>query len=38
MQNEKSPGIDVIPTEFYKQIYQVFKHVLLQLCNNILFI
>ena len=38
MENNKSPGIDGIPIEFYKQFYEYIKHDLLQLYENILFI
>ena len=38
MENSKSPGIDGIPIEFYKQFYEYIKHDLLQLYENILFI
>lgn len=31
MENNKSPGIDGIPIEFYKQFYEYIKHDLLQL-------
>lgn len=38
MENEKSPGIDRIPIEFYKAFYDVLENNLLQLYNNILLI
>ena len=38
MQNEKSPGIDGIPVEFYKTFYETLENDLIQLYNNILFL
>ena len=38
MENNKSPGIDGIPIEFYKEFYQTLENDLLQLYNNIIFI
>ena len=38
MENEKSPGADGIPIEFYKEFYQTLENDLLQLCNNFVFI
>ena len=38
MENDKSPGIDGIRIEFYKEFYQILENDLLQLYNNILFI
>ena len=37
MENQKSPGIDGIPIEFYKEFYNFLKDDSLQLYNNILF-
>ena len=37
MQNDKSPGIDGIPVEFYKTFYETLENGLIQLNNNILF-
>ena len=37
MENEKSPGIDGIPVEFYKTFYDTLENDLLQIFNNILF-
>ena len=37
MENEKSPGIDGTPVEFYKTFYDVLENDLLQIFNNILF-
>ena len=37
MENDKSPGIDGIPIEFYKNFYEIIEKDLLQLYNNILF-
>ena len=37
MQNDKSPGIDGIPVEFYKTFYETLENGLIQLDNNILF-
>ena len=37
MQNDKSPGIDGIPVEFYKTFYETLENDLIQLYNNILF-
>ena len=36
MENDKSPGIDSIPTEFYKTFYETLENDLIQLYNNIL--
>lgn len=36
MENEKSPGIDGIPVEFYKTFYDILENDLLQIFNNIL--
>ena len=38
MENDKSPGIDGIPIEFYKESYVLFVKNLLQPYNNIFFI
>ena len=38
MQNDKSPGIDGIPVEFYKTFYKTLENDLIQLYNNILFL
>ena len=38
MENDKSPGIDGIPVEFYKTFYDTLENDLIQLYNNILFI
>ena len=38
MQNDKSPGIDGIPVEFYKTFYETLENDLIQLYNNILFL
>ena len=38
MQNDKSPGIDGIPVEFYKTFYKTLENHLIQLYNNILFL
>ena len=38
MENDKSPGIDGIPIEFYKESYVLLVKDLLQHCNNIFFI
>lgn len=38
MENEKSPGIDRIPIEFYKAFDDVLENDLLQLYNNILLV
>ena len=38
MKNDKSPGIDGIPIEFYKTFYDKIEKDLVQLYNNILFI
>ena len=37
MQNNKSPGIDGIPAEFYKTFYETLENGLIQLDNNSLF-
>ena len=37
MENDKSPGIDGIPVEFYKTFYDTLENDLIQLYNNILF-
>ena len=37
MQNDKTPGIDGIPAEFYKTFYETLENDLIQLYNNILF-
>ena len=37
MENDKSPGIDGIPIEFYKIFYDKIEKDLLQIYNNILF-
>ena len=37
MESAKSPGIDVLPIEFYKTQYELIKNDLLQLYNSILF-
>ena len=36
MENQKSPAIDGIPIESYKEFYEYLKDDLLQLFNNIL--
>ena len=36
MENDKSPGIDGIPIEFYKTFYETIENDLIQLYNNIL--
>ena len=36
MENQKSPGIDGIPIEYYKEFYEYLKDDLLQLFYNIL--
>ena len=36
MENQKSPAIDSIPIESYKEFYEYLKDDLLQLFNNIL--
>ena len=36
MENDKSPGIDGIPIEFYKTFYETLENDLIQLYNNIL--
>ena len=36
MENDKSPGIDSIPIEFYKTFYETLENDLIQLYNNIL--
>lgn len=36
MENQKSPGIDGIPIEFYKDFHTYKEQDLLQLYNNIL--
>ena len=36
-ENDKSPGIDRIPIEFYKTFYDLLENDLLKLYNNILF-
>ena len=38
MENNKSPGLDRIPIEFYKTFYEVIENDLLQLYKSILFI
>ena len=38
MENDKSPGIDGTPVEFYKTFYDTLENDLIQLYNNILFI
>ena len=38
MENDKSPGIDGIPIEFYKKFYQILEIYLLPLYNNLVFI
>ena len=37
MEEDKSPGIDGIPVEFYKTIYDTLENDLLEIFNNILF-
>ena len=37
MENGKSPGIDVIPVEFYKEFFDLFKKNLQDIFNNVLF-
>ena len=36
MENDKSPGIDGIPIEFYKTFYETLENDLIQLYNIIL--
>ena len=38
MENEKSPGIDGIPIEFYKTLYETIENGLIQLYNKTLFV
>lgn len=38
MENNKLPGLDGIPIEFYKTFYEVIENDLLQLYKSILFI
>ena len=38
IENDKSPGIDGIPIEFYKKFYQILEIYLLPLYNNLVFI
>ena len=38
MENEKSPGIDKLPIEFYKSRNEVIKNDLLQIYNSVLFL
>ena len=38
MENDKSPGIDGIPIEFYNIFYDTLENDLIQQYNNILFI
>ena len=38
MQNDKSPGIDSKPVEFYKNFYKTLVNDLIQLYSNILFL
>ena len=38
MENEKSPGIDKLPIEFYKSQNEVIKNDLLQIYNSVLFL
>ena len=37
MENQKSPGIDGLPIEYYNEFYEYLKDDLSQLFNNILF-
>ena len=37
MENSKSPGIDGIPIEFYKEFIEIIKKDLLKIFNEILF-
>ena len=37
MENGKSPEIDVIPVEFYKEFFDLFKKNLQDIFNNVLF-
>ena len=36
-ENDKSPGTDGIPVEFYKEFYQILKNDLQDIFNNVLF-
>ena len=38
MENDKSPGIDKLPIEFYKSQYEIIKNDLLQIYNSVLFL
>ena len=38
MENEKCPGIDKLPIEFYKSQNEVIKNDLLQIYNSVLFL
>ena len=38
MENDKSPGIDGIPIEFYEKFYQILEIYLLPLYNNLVFV
>ena len=37
MENDKSPGIDGIPAEFYKEFYPILKKGLQDIFNKVLF-
>ena len=37
MENDKSPGIDGIPVEFYKEFYTTIKNDLKYIFNKVLF-
>ena len=37
MENNKSPGIDGIPAEFYKEFYSLLKKDLQEIFNKVLF-
>ena len=37
MENDKSPGIDGIPVEFYKEFYTIIKNDLKYIFNKVLF-
>ena len=38
MENDKSPGIDKLPIEFYKSQHEIIKNDLLQIYNSVLFL
>ena len=37
MEEDKSPGVDGIPVEFYKTFYDILENDSLEIFNNILF-